>query len=483
MRRSPGAVGPERRPSWDNPSPLPASSPTSPTTPRLPELTLRAVLLGSFLGLIFGASSVYLALRVGLTVSASVPIAVISITLFRALSQVLPRGRASILENSVVQTAGSAGESIAAGVAFTLPGPGPAGLRAGLAQDADALALRRDPRRPDDDPAAALPDRQGARRPHVPRGDGLRRGADRGGGAGRPGGARLQGPLRGSALQAGHRRSPSCGTPSPRSTSRASRPRRWPATSLPSCWASATSSATARRPSWSAEGLLSWLVLIPAIALFGEGRATALYPATTLISDMSPDELWSRYIRYIGAGAVAAGRDHQPGQGAADHPRLLPRLVPGLAAHRARGSGDTRPRTERDIPISVVLVGCARPGALHDLPAAAPGGARPRRQPALGGHDHRLRVLLLGGVVAHHGRAGVLEQPRERHGHRHPHGHVPHLHRPGLDGPRVHGRGAFDRHRRLHRLEQRRHHQPGPEDELPRRRARRGGSRWPSSSG
>src|SRR5688500_15269053 len=54
-------------------------------------------------------------------------------------------------------------------------------------------------------------------------------------------------------------------------------------------------------------GLLSWLVLIPAIALFGEGRATPLYPATVPISQMEPFDIWSRYIRYIGAGAVAAG--------------------------------------------------------------------------------------------------------------------------------------------------------------------------------
>src|SRR5262245_26290673 len=76
--------------------------------------------MGSLLGLVFGASSVYLALRVGLTVSASVPIAVISISVFRALSRVLG-SRATILENCVVQTTGSAGESIAAGAAFTLP--------------------------------------------------------------------------------------------------------------------------------------------------------------------------------------------------------------------------------------------------------------------------------------------------------------------------------------------------------------------------
>src|SRR5688572_33211255 len=94
--------------------------PYIPDEARLPELTFRAVALGSLLGLVFGASSVYLALRVGLTVSASVPIAVLSITIFRAFSKYLG-GRATILENTVVQTTGSAGESIAAGVAFTLP--------------------------------------------------------------------------------------------------------------------------------------------------------------------------------------------------------------------------------------------------------------------------------------------------------------------------------------------------------------------------
>ena len=94
--------------------------PYVPDEASLPELTFRAVALGALLGLVFGASSVYLALRVGLTVSASVPIAVLSITIFRAFSRRLG-GQASILENTVVQTTGSAGESIAAGVAFTLP--------------------------------------------------------------------------------------------------------------------------------------------------------------------------------------------------------------------------------------------------------------------------------------------------------------------------------------------------------------------------
>src|SRR6266487_3056572 len=110
----------EVRPLAETPAPSAAFKPFVGPEQKLPELTLRALLMGSLLGVVFGASSVYLALRVGLTVSASVPIAVISITIFRAFSRVLG-GRASILENTVVQTTGSAGESIAAGVAFTLP--------------------------------------------------------------------------------------------------------------------------------------------------------------------------------------------------------------------------------------------------------------------------------------------------------------------------------------------------------------------------
>src|SRR5947209_3845034 len=80
-----------------------------------PEFTLRAILLGCFFGLLFGAVTVYVGLRAGLTVAASIPIAVLSISVLRAL------GKASILENNIVQTTGSAGESVAGGVIFTLP--------------------------------------------------------------------------------------------------------------------------------------------------------------------------------------------------------------------------------------------------------------------------------------------------------------------------------------------------------------------------
>src|SRR5471030_2326509 len=80
------------------------------------EFTPKSVLTGAIFGLIFGASTVYLALKAGLTVSASIPIAVLSISLLKKL------GGSTILENNIVQTIGSAGESIAAGVVFTLPG-------------------------------------------------------------------------------------------------------------------------------------------------------------------------------------------------------------------------------------------------------------------------------------------------------------------------------------------------------------------------
>lgn len=88
---------------------------------KVPELTLAPLIVGALLGLVFAASSVYLGLKVGLTVSASIPVAVLSITLFRWFTKALKLRPATILENNIAQTTGSAGESIAAGVAFTLP--------------------------------------------------------------------------------------------------------------------------------------------------------------------------------------------------------------------------------------------------------------------------------------------------------------------------------------------------------------------------
>ena len=93
-----------------------APTPYVPADANVRELTVRAIVLGMIFGVIFGAATVYLALKAGLTVSASIPIAVLAISLFKRL------GSSTILENNIVQTIGSAGESIAAGVVFTLPG-------------------------------------------------------------------------------------------------------------------------------------------------------------------------------------------------------------------------------------------------------------------------------------------------------------------------------------------------------------------------
>src|SRR5215208_3052282 len=97
-----------------------AFRPFIPAEVKLREFTAVPVLVGTLLGIIFGASSLYLVLKVGLTVSASIPVAVISLTLFRLMSKLGMRN-ATILENNIVQTAGSAGESIAFGVGVTMP--------------------------------------------------------------------------------------------------------------------------------------------------------------------------------------------------------------------------------------------------------------------------------------------------------------------------------------------------------------------------
>src|SRR3981189_313485 len=86
-----------------------------PNTETRPELTARALILGSIFGVLFGAVTVYVGLRAGLSVGASIPISVLSISMIRAF------GRSSILENNIVQSIGNAGQSIAAGVIFTLP--------------------------------------------------------------------------------------------------------------------------------------------------------------------------------------------------------------------------------------------------------------------------------------------------------------------------------------------------------------------------
>src|ERR1700752_4115806 len=96
-------------------APPPAFQPYVPASQSPAEFTLKAIVIGSLFGLLFGASTVYLGLRAGLTVSASIPIAVLAISVLKRL------GGSTILENNIVQTIGSAGESVAGGVVFTIP--------------------------------------------------------------------------------------------------------------------------------------------------------------------------------------------------------------------------------------------------------------------------------------------------------------------------------------------------------------------------
>ena len=105
----------------NQPHPSAVHRPFVPDEANLPEFTWPAVVVGALLGIIFGASSLYLVLKVGMTVSASIPVAVMSITLFRVFSRAFGFRRATILENNIVQTTGSAGESIAFGVGVTMP--------------------------------------------------------------------------------------------------------------------------------------------------------------------------------------------------------------------------------------------------------------------------------------------------------------------------------------------------------------------------
>src|SRR5881396_4424618 len=97
------------------PAAQPAYQPYVAPSQAIAEFTPKAIVLGALFGLIFGASTVYLGLRAGLTVSASIPIAVLAISVLKRL------GGSTILENNIVQTIGSAGESVAGGVVFTIP--------------------------------------------------------------------------------------------------------------------------------------------------------------------------------------------------------------------------------------------------------------------------------------------------------------------------------------------------------------------------
>jgi len=315
------------------------------------EATFRALILGSVLGIIFGAASVYLGLRVGLTTSASIPIAVMSITILKKL------GKSTILENNIVQTVGSAGESIAAAVVFTIPALIFLGyalsasltlliaLTGGVLGVLMMIPLRR----------YLIVKEHGNLR--FPEGTACAEILK----AGETGGTSAAKIFRGIGIGAIFKSLPTLfgfWKPTP------VRDLSWYPGSSIGMDVSPELMGVGYIIGWQtsvimvAGGLLSSFILGPLIAFAGKSAGDALYPATKLIRNMSPYEIWRFYIKYIGAGAVATG-------GILGLFRAFPAIWDSLRASFRQfaverfGSTDhgSIERTERDTPITVVAFG------------------------------------------------------------------------------------------------------------------------------
>ena len=323
-----------------------------PAEETLKEFTIRAVILGALFGLLFGAVTVYVGLRAGLTVSASIPISVLSISILRAF------GRSTILENNIVQTTGSAGESLAAGVMFTIPaliflGFGaeftfwrifPLALLGGWLGVLFMVPLRRQ---------LIVKEHGNLTFPEGTACADVLVAGERGGSfAGRV--------FWGLGLGGVY-------------TFLMNTVQAW--TSQPESRPSWFQGASFRAAITSeylgvgyiigprvagllfAGGIISWLVIMPAISFYGQlAGNTPLYPSTIPIPQMTPDQIWGSYIRPMGAGAVAAA-------GLITLLRTLPTIISALRAGlkdvRSEGAGQSSAanRIDRDVPMRVVVLG------------------------------------------------------------------------------------------------------------------------------
>jgi putative OPT family oligopeptide transporter len=333
----------------------PAFKPFIPATESRPELTIRALLLGAFFGVVFGAVTVYVGVKAGLTVAASIPISVLSISILRAF------GRASILENNIVQTTGNAGQSIASGVIFTLP----ALIFLGFDLEASrifALALfggwlgvlfmipLRRQLIVEEHGALIYPEGTACADVLI---------------AGERGGSFASRVFLGLGLGGVYALFQNDnlfglwpGTPK-------YDPDLGPTQHLlkgASVRADCTSEYLgvgyiigARVAAvMFAGGVFSWLVLMPAIYFFGSHLPGPLYPGTVPVSQMSPSDLWRTYVRPMGAGAVAAA-------GLITLIRTLPTIASALTQGLKKGGGKLASagpsRIEHDLPASVVFGG------------------------------------------------------------------------------------------------------------------------------
>src|SRR5213593_2605681 len=324
--------------------PAPPGAPHEPYIPpsQAPaELTLRAIVLGVILGLIFGASNVYLALKIGLTVSASIPIAVLSITIFRWL------GRSTILENNIVQTTGSAADSVSAGVVFTIP----AILLMGYDLDISRVAvlaivgglmgvlmmipLRR-----------ALIVKEHGNLPY-PEGTACAEVLI----AGERGGIHAKTVFQAFGIAFVYKFLMTALKVWQEYPGRVLR-------SFQGADVRVEASPELIGVGYIfAGGCLAYVVLMPAIKLFGSAMNEPMFGTTKLIRDMSAGEIRAAFVFYIGAGAVASA-------GIIALARSLPTIVgafrAGFADMRASRLGQAvaaKLRTDDDLPISVTVFG------------------------------------------------------------------------------------------------------------------------------
>ena len=326
------------------------------------ELTVGAIVLGCILGLVFAASSVYLALKVGLTVSASIPIAVLSITIFRYVQKAFGM-ESSILQNNIVQTTGSAGESIAAGVVFTLPAILLMGYNlpwtnvAAIALVGALLGI-----------LFTIPIRRSliVKEHHnlkYPEGTACAEVLI----SGEKGGVQAKTVFQGFGLGAVYKFLNSgmhLWSEVPRKAFERIRPDgardlfgEIRAEISPELTGVGFIIGPRIAGYLFAGGMISYFVLIPAIKLFGMSATERILPYDTqLIRDMDATAVRGSYIFFIGAGAVTMAGIISLVR---SFPTIWSALTAGLGSMRGLASSAGTRRTEQDLPMSYVLIGCA----------------------------------------------------------------------------------------------------------------------------
>jgi putative OPT family oligopeptide transporter len=351
--------------------------PYVPASKSIAEFSLKAGLAGVILGIIFAMANAYIGLRAGVTVCASIPVAVMSVAIFSLMHRLGLSKRPTVLETNMSQTIGSAGEALAGGIIFTIPaliiwGYSPDvfqmfvfGAIGGLLGTLSMIPLRR-----------LLVKKEHRNLPY-PEGTACAEvivAAD-------AGGAHADSVFKGLGVGA--------------LFFLVFRALRWSeeVASFPLTFLKKAQISIGLSPAYLGVGyilgyrisaimvgggLLAWLVIIPLIATFGEGMREPLFPATTTISSMGAEKIWHYYIRYIGAGAVAFG-------GIITMLRATPLIFQSVksaakqATERGGGAAHLFERTDRDINLRYILGGVAVLAVIialvHTIPVGILGAA------------------------------------------------------------------------------------------------------------